>query len=150
MTILGKRAAACICIVLLGAVAGVRAEDEEPVFSTDYTVPLRHLHLGLIGGGVDVGRGALFKLLAEVAVELALVGGVVALWLRGMPFSISAAAGFIALSGVAVLNGLVMVTFINQLRTAGFYPNIDAPMYSIAGTPKYGGTFEPVRRPVTD
>jgi heavy metal efflux system protein len=52
-------------------------------------------------------------------VPLALSGGVVALWLRGIPFSISAAVGFIALSGVAVLNGLVMVTFINQLRAAG-------------------------------
>jgi cobalt-zinc-cadmium resistance protein CzcA len=52
-------------------------------------------------------------------VPLALVGGVVSLWLRGMPFSISAAVGFIALSGVAVLNGLVMVTFINQLRARG-------------------------------
>ena len=49
------------------------------------------------------------------AVPLALTGGVVALWLRGMPFSISAAVGFIALSGVAVLNGLVMLTFIQQL-----------------------------------
>jgi cobalt-zinc-cadmium resistance protein CzcA len=52
-------------------------------------------------------------------VPLALSGGVAALWLRGMPFSISAAVGFIALSGVAVLNGLVMVTFINQLRRKG-------------------------------
>ncbi|PXA94567.1 CusA/CzcA family heavy metal efflux RND transporter [Nostoc sp. 3335mG] len=52
-------------------------------------------------------------------VPLALVGGVVALWLRGMPFSISAAAGFIALSGVAVLNGLVMVTAIQRLRAEG-------------------------------
>src|SRR5262249_40593425 len=52
-------------------------------------------------------------------VPLALSGGVVALWLRAMPFSISAAVGFIALSGVAVLNGLVMVTFIEQLRAAG-------------------------------
>jgi heavy metal efflux system protein len=49
-------------------------------------------------------------------VPLALTGGIVALWIRGIPFSISAAVGFIALSGVAVLNGLVMVTFINQLR----------------------------------
>jgi len=48
-----------------------------------------------------------------------LSGGVVALWWRAMPFSISAAVGFIALSGVAVLNGLVMVTFIEQLRAAG-------------------------------
>ena len=49
------------------------------------------------------------------AVPLALSGGIAALWLRGMPFSVSAAVGFIALSGVAVLNGLVMVTFIRQL-----------------------------------
>ena len=46
---------------------------------------------------------------------LALTGGVAALWLRDMPFSISAAVGFIALSGVAVLNGLVMLSFIRQL-----------------------------------
>ncbi len=52
-------------------------------------------------------------------VPLALTGGIVALWLRGMPFSITAAVGFIALSGVAVLNGLVMMTFINQLRRDG-------------------------------
>jgi cobalt-zinc-cadmium resistance protein CzcA len=52
-------------------------------------------------------------------VPLALSGGVIALWLRGMPFSITAAVGFIALSGVAVLNGLVMVSFINQLRGEG-------------------------------
>ena len=48
-----------------------------------------------------------------------LTGGIVALWIRGMPFSISAAVGFIALSGVAVLNGLVMVTFLNHLRETG-------------------------------
>jgi cobalt-zinc-cadmium resistance protein CzcA len=53
------------------------------------------------------------------AVPLALSGGVAALWLRGMPFSISAAVGFIALSGVAVLNGLVMVSFIQVLRARG-------------------------------
>jgi len=52
-------------------------------------------------------------------VPLALTGGVVALWLRDMPFSISAAVGFIALSGVAVLNGLVMVSRINQLLAEG-------------------------------
>ena len=48
-------------------------------------------------------------------VPLALTGGVLALWLRGMPLSISAGVGFIALSGVAVLNGLVMVAFIRDL-----------------------------------
>lgn len=52
-------------------------------------------------------------------VPLALSGGIVSLWLRGMPFSISAAVGFIALSGIAVLNGLVLISFINQLREQG-------------------------------
>jgi cobalt-zinc-cadmium resistance protein CzcA len=53
-------------------------------------------------------------LLVFSAVPLALTGGVAALWLRDMTFSISAAVGFIALSGIAVLNGLVMLTFIKQ------------------------------------
>jgi cobalt-zinc-cadmium resistance protein CzcA len=52
-------------------------------------------------------------------VPLALTGGILALWIRGIPFSISAGVGFIALSGIAVLNGLVMVTFINSLRRGG-------------------------------
>jgi cobalt-zinc-cadmium resistance protein CzcA len=52
-------------------------------------------------------------------VPLALTGGVLTLWLRGIPFSISAGVGFIALSGVAVLNGLVMVSLIRKLRDAG-------------------------------
>jgi len=60
-----------------------------------------------------------YSLLVFAAVPLGLTGGVVALWLRDMPFSISAAVGFIALSGVAVLNGLVMIIFINQLREKG-------------------------------
>lgn len=52
-------------------------------------------------------------------IPLALSGGTLSLWLRDMPFSISAAVGFIALSGIAVLNGLVMITFIKQLREEG-------------------------------
>jgi heavy metal efflux system protein len=52
-------------------------------------------------------------------IPFALTGGVAALWLTGIPFSISAGVGFIALSGVAVLNGLVMITFINNLRAEG-------------------------------
>jgi cobalt-zinc-cadmium resistance protein CzcA len=52
-------------------------------------------------------------------VPLALTGGIVALALRGIPLSISAGVGFIALSGIAVLNGLVMVTFIESLRRNG-------------------------------
>ncbi|WP_165485181.1 CusA/CzcA family heavy metal efflux RND transporter [Legionella rowbothamii] len=55
-------------------------------------------------------------LLVFSGIPLALTGGVFALWLRGIPLSISAGVGFIALSGIAVLNGLVMITFINKLR----------------------------------
>ncbi len=58
-------------------------------------------------------------LLVFSAVPLALTGGILALWVCGIPFSITAAIGFIALSGVAVLNGLVMVSRINQLRENG-------------------------------
>ncbi len=57
--------------------------------------------------------------LVFTGIPLAAVGGVFALLLRGMPFSISAGVGFIALFGVAVLNGLVLVTYINQLRQEG-------------------------------
>lgn len=64
-------------------------------------------------------RSARDALLVFSAVPLALTGGIIALWLRGMPFSVSAAVGFIALSGVAVLNGLVMLTFIKQLAEEG-------------------------------
>nr|MDQ2659197.1 CusA/CzcA family heavy metal efflux RND transporter [Verrucomicrobiota bacterium] len=56
------------------------------------------------------------SLLVFSGVPLALTGGILALWLRDIPLSISAGVGFIALSGVAVLNGVVMVSFINQLR----------------------------------
>ena len=52
-------------------------------------------------------------------VPLALTGGVLALWTRGIPLSISAGVGFIALSGIAVLNGLVMISFIRKLREQG-------------------------------
>jgi cobalt-zinc-cadmium resistance protein CzcA len=58
-------------------------------------------------------------LLVFTGVPLAVTGGVFALWLRGLPFSISAGVGFIALSGVAVLNGVVMVSYINHLREEG-------------------------------
>jgi cobalt-zinc-cadmium resistance protein CzcA len=57
--------------------------------------------------------------LVFVSVPLAATGGVAALWMRGMPFSISAAVGFIAVSGIAVLNGIMIITFINQLRAEG-------------------------------
>jgi cobalt-zinc-cadmium resistance protein CzcA len=58
-------------------------------------------------------------LIIATGIPLALTGGIIALWLRDMPFSITAAVGFIALSGVAVLNGLVMVTSFNELLEEG-------------------------------
>ncbi len=58
-------------------------------------------------------------LLVFTGIPFALTGGIVALWLRDIPMSISAAVGFIALSGVAVLNGLVMISFIRNLRESG-------------------------------
>jgi cobalt-zinc-cadmium resistance protein CzcA len=70
----------------------------------------------LLYGALGSVRDAL---IVFTGVPLALVGGVLALLLRGMPFSISAAVGFIALSGIAVLNGLVMVSSIHDLMQAG-------------------------------
>ena len=64
-------------------------------------------------------------LLVFSGVPLALTGGILALLLRGIPLSISAGIGFIALSGVAVLNGLVIITFIEKLRNEG-YALVDA------------------------
>ncbi len=58
-------------------------------------------------------------LLVFATVPCAVVGGVIALWARGLAFSISAGVGFIALSGVAVLNGLVLVTFARQREAEG-------------------------------
>ncbi|MDR6154717.1 cobalt-zinc-cadmium resistance protein CzcA [Acidovorax delafieldii] len=58
-------------------------------------------------------------LLVFTGIPFALTGGVVALWLRDIPLSISAGVGFIALSGVAVLNGLVMISYIRSLREDG-------------------------------
>ncbi len=57
--------------------------------------------------------------IVATGIPLGVVGGVLALWLRGMPFTVSAAVGFVALSGVAILNGLVLVEFIKQKLEAG-------------------------------
>ena len=70
----------------------------------------------LLLGALGTARDAL---IVFSAVPLALTGGVAALWLRDMPFSVSAAVGFIALSGVAVLNGLVLLNHIKQLAGEG-------------------------------
>jgi heavy metal efflux system protein len=78
------------------------------------------LALILILGLLYAAVGSLkYALLVFTGVPLALTGGIIGLWLRDIPLSISAAVGFIALSGVAVLNGLVMITFINKLREEG-------------------------------
>jgi cobalt-zinc-cadmium resistance protein CzcA len=74
------------------------------------------LILGLLFSAFNSLRDAL---VVFSGVPLALTGGVLALTLRDMPLSISAAVGFIALSGVAVLNGVVMLSFISQLRREG-------------------------------
>ncbi|MDR2474420.1 MAG: efflux RND transporter permease subunit, partial [Bacteroidales bacterium] len=64
-------------------------------------------------------RSVKLALLIFTAVPLSAIGGVVALWLRDMPFSISAGVGFIALFGVAVLNGIVLTGQFNQLKKSG-------------------------------
>ena len=58
-------------------------------------------------------------LIVSTGIPLGAVGGVLALWIRGMPLTVSAAIGFVALAGVAMLNGLVLLTFIQQLRQRG-------------------------------
>lgn len=61
-------------------------------------------------------RSIIYSLVVFSTIPLSLIGGVVALWLRGLPFSISAGVGFIALFGVAVLNGILMINHFNDLR----------------------------------
>ena len=73
----------------------------------------------------DAFRTVKTALLILINVPLALIGGFVALWVFGIPLSVSAAIGFIALSGQAVLNGVVMLSVFQQLRNAG-YSVIDA------------------------
>jgi heavy metal efflux system protein len=75
----------------------------------------------LLYAAMNDGKSGNFKdgLIVFSGIPFALTGGVTALWLTGIPLSISAGVGFIALSGVAVLNGLVLVVFINNLRNEG-------------------------------
>ena len=76
--------------------------------------------VGLILAVLTVALGAVRPaLLIFLNVPLAMSGGILALWLRGLPFSISAAIGFIALFGIAVLNGVVLVTHIQQREAQG-------------------------------
>ena len=64
-------------------------------------------------------RNARQMFLILLIVPLALVGGIAALWMRGINLNLSASVGFIALFGIAVLNGVVMVSHINALREVG-------------------------------
>lgn len=78
------------------------------------------LALGLIFVLIFLSFGSIRQAtLIFLCVPLAVTGGIFALQLRGMPFTISAAVGFIALSGIAVLNGIMLISFINQLRSEG-------------------------------
>ena len=73
-------------------------------------------------------------LLILMNVPFALIGGIVALWVTGIHVSVSAAIGFIALFGQAVLNGVVMVSYFNELRAQGFQP-YTAVLRRLAGAP---------------
>ena len=66
-------------------------------------------------------RSVTYSLVVFSTVPLSLIGGIIALWLRGLPFSISAGVGFIALFGVAVLNGILMINHFNALRQSSRY-----------------------------
>lgn len=66
-------------------------------------------------------KSVTYTLVVFSTVPLSLIGGILALWLRGLPFSISAGVGFIALFGVAVLNGILMINHFNTLRDHGIY-----------------------------
>jgi cobalt-zinc-cadmium resistance protein CzcA len=78
------------------------------------------LVLGLIGALLYASFGTVrHALVVMLNVPFALVGGIAALWLRGLHLNLSASVGFIALFGVAVLNGVVLVAYINQLRANG-------------------------------
>lgn len=66
-------------------------------------------------------KSVTYSLVVFSTVPLSLIGGILALWLRGLPFSISAGVGFIALFGVAVLNGILMINHFNEKRTGSKY-----------------------------
>src|SRR5205814_3168235 len=70
----------------------------------------------------DAFKSVKHALLILMNVPFALIGGIFALLVTGIPLSVSAAIGFIALFGQAVLNGVVMVTYFNQLRNSGMTP----------------------------
>lgn len=64
-------------------------------------------------------KSAKYSLLIFTAIPFAAIGGILSLWLRGMPFSISAGVGFIVLFGIAVIDGIILVSYFNDLKKAG-------------------------------
>ena len=96
---------------------GGQFENQEPCVEalSDRTARLHRHHSRLLYASFRSWRQAFLILLN---VPFAFVGGIAILWLRGMNLNLSACVGFIALFGVAVLNGIVMVSYINQLRDA--------------------------------
>lgn len=79
-------------------------------------------------------KNVTYTLMVFSTVPLSLIGGIVALWLRGLPFSISAGVGFIALFGVAVLNGILMINHFNDFRKQNRYAMSTNRIISL-GTP---------------
>ncbi len=75
-------------------------------------------------------KSVTYTLVVFSTVPLSLIGGILALWLRGLPFSISAGVGFIALFGVAVLNGILMINHFNEVREGGRYPKTTSRVIS--------------------
>ena len=90
--------------------------DPPPVSSS---LPSSHDKVLYTPGPLTTSLSVKQAMLIYTGIPFAVVGGVLALALRGMPFSISAGVGFIELFGVAVLNGVVMVSYINHLRLEG-------------------------------
>ena len=89
-------------------------------------------------------RSVRYSLVVFSTVPLSLIGGIVALWIRGLPFSISAGVGFIALFGVAVLNGILMINHFNDMR----YRNKFHHQYSLCTDKIIFGGCSHLLRPV--
>lgn len=88
--------------------------------ATDRLMIVVPIALGLILLLLFLAFGSMKRaLIVYATIPLSIIGGVLALWLRGLPFSISAGVGFIALFGVAVLNGIVLINSFNQLKEQG-------------------------------
>ncbi len=98
-----------------GAFENLRAAKERLSVAVPVALLLIFLMLYFAFGSVKQG------LLIYTAIPLSAIGGIFALWMRGLPFSISAGVGFIALFGVAVLNGIVLISEFNRLKAEGWH-----------------------------